>query len=62
MDTYIISECSGRLILMGLIGGIGSFRTLVQNGMTHFRREPFTQRLVSSGQKTKSVRFIDWSL
>ena len=50
------------LILTGQIGGIGGFSWPPDNGMTHFRQGPFTQRSMSFGQKTKSVRFINCTL
>ena len=51
-----------RTNLDGPDWGIGGFWSSSYNGMTHLRQGPFTQRLMSSGQKMESVRFIGWSL
>ena len=48
-------------ILTGQIGRIRCFSWPTKNGMIHFRWGPFTQRSMSSRQKTKSVRFIECS-
>jgi hypothetical protein len=39
--------------LDGHIGGIGGFWLSAENGMTYFRRGPFTQRSMSFGQKNE---------
>ena len=49
-------------ILTGQIGGIRDFWSSTEKDITHFRRGPFTHHSMLSGQKTKSVRFIAWSL